>query len=291
MSCTVARILMIVLLASTAAAVRGADDEADARAVQIRQETIDSRMTPPNTEVVVTTLGRQALRVDSEFDPSGAAQLSTIFRSSDRGFLILAHDTEEALIYDREQARIAAQRRREFEGRMSEQLADDESPAGEAIARMKRLREESARLQQERPQSAIEFRTTSETGEIEGLPWVRVVETRQGAATRELLVTPWKELATGVDAVRVFQEMSDFFDDIVEISGGVARMPNPYQHFEKLGGFPLVIRQLDGNGNAVIETRVISIEVVEESSGVFDNPGYPQQGVAEHLLELDGPTE
>lgn len=279
---------MIVLLASTPAAVRGADDEADVpRAVRIRQETIDSRMTPPNTEIRVTTLGRRALRVDSEFDPSGAPQLSTIFRSSDNGFLILAHDTEEAWIYDHEQAGITAQRRQEFERRMSEQMADDESGAGEAIARMKTLREESARLRQERPQSAIEFRTTSETGEIEGQPWVKVVETLQGVVTRELLVTPWKELSTGEDAVRVFQEMSDFFDDVVEISGGAARMPNPYQHFEKLGGFPLVARQLDNQGNTVIETRVVSIEVIEDSNGVFENPGYPQRGVAEHLLEPD----
>ncbi|MGB5295432.1 MAG: hypothetical protein WBP34_10815 [Thermoanaerobaculia bacterium] len=289
---TLGLLLNVVLLAFSPApgAAQAGDPESDARATRIRQETTNSRTSPPTTEVMITILGRGALRLDTELDAEGAPLVSTIFRVEQDSFLILLHDTQEAAIQDREQLRVIAERRQALEKRLEERLAEDPTGEAAAHARMLELRKETARLEaQKDPKgkpAGVRFEKTSESGELLGYPWNKYRQVRDGLLVQELLVTPWPDLGLGDEAALVFERMSRFVEDAMEIAGGVRRMENPYEPYLELGGFPLVIRYFNPQGESVAETRAVSIETVA-GNGVFENPGYPEKGIAEDLPELE----
>ncbi len=230
------------------------EPESAAKALRIRQEITDSRFSPPTTEVMITTLGRGAFRLDTELDAEGAPLVSTIFRVDKDSFLILFHDTQEAAIQDREQLRVVAERRKALEKRLEERLAED--PTGEAAAhgRMLELRKETARLEAEKDQEGkqvgMRFEKTSESGELLGYPWNKYRQVRDGLLVQELLVTPWADLGIGDEAALVFERMSRFAEDAMEIAGGVRRMENPYEPYLEVGGFPLVIRYFNLQGES-----------------------------------------
>jgi len=80
--------------------------------------------------------------------------------------------------------------------------------------------------------------------------------------------------------------LSRFAEDSLQIAGGVSRLENPYEPYLEIGGFPLVIRYFNSQGESMVETRAVSIETVA-GNGVFENPGYPEKGIAEDLAELE----
>ncbi|MGB5163350.1 MAG: hypothetical protein WBP10_20520 [Thermoanaerobaculia bacterium] len=266
------------------------EPESAAKALRMRQEITDSRFSPPTTEVMITTLGSGAFRLDTELDSEGEPLVSSIFRVDKDGFLILFHDNQEASRQDRQQLRLVAERRKAVEKRLEERLAED--PTGEAAAhgRMLELRKETARLEAEKDQEGKEvgmrFEKTSETGELLGYPWNKYRQVRKGLLVQELLVTPWADLGIGEEAALVFERMSRFAEDAMEIAGGASRMENPYEPYLEVGGFPLVIRYFNLQGEWIMETRVVSIESVTGNS-MFENPGYPEKGIAEDLPELE----
>ena len=263
--------------------------ESAAKALRIRQEITDSRFSPPAKEVMITTLGRGAFRLDTEFDAEGAPGVSSIFRVDKDSFLILFHDTQQAAIQDREQLRVVAERRKALEKRLEERLAENPTSEDAAHGRMLELRKETARLEgeqhQEGKQVGRRFEKTSESGELLGYPWNMYRQVRDGLLVQELLVTPWADLGIGDGAALVFERLSRFAEDSLEMAGGVSRMENPYEPYLEIGGFPLVIRYFNPQGEPTMETRAVSIETVV-GNGVFDNPGYPEEGIAEDLPEL-----
>lgn len=289
---TLGLLLNVVLLAFSPApgAAQAGDSESDAKATRIRQETTNSRVSPPTTDVMITILGRSALRLDTELDAEGAPLVSTIFRVEQDSFLILLHDTQEAAIQDREQLRVIAERRQALEKRLEERLAEDPTGEAAAHARMLELRKETARLEAEKDRegkpAGVRFEKTSESGELLGYPWNKYRQVRDGLLVQELLVTPWADLGIGDEAALVFERMSRFVEDAMEIAGGVRRMENPYEPYLELGGFPLVIRYFNPQGDSIAETRAVSIETVV-ANGVFENPGYPEKGIAADLPELE----
>lgn len=264
--------------------------ESDAKALRIRQEITDSRFSPPATEVLITTLGRGAFRLDTELDAEGAPAISSIFRVEQDSFLILFHDTQEAAIQDRVQLRVVAERRKALEKRLEERLAEDPTGEAAAHARMLELRKDTARLEAEQDQEGEQvgrrFEKTSESGEILGYPWNKYRQVRDGLLVQELLVTPWADLGIGDEAALVFERLSRFAEDSLQIAGGVSRLENPYEPYLEIGGFPLVIRYFNSQGESMVETRAVSIETVA-GNGVFENPGYPEKGIAEDLAELE----
>lgn len=259
-------------------------------ALRIRQVTTDSRLSPPATEAQIATLGRGAFRLDTELADDGDPAISSIFRVDEDNFLILFHDTQEAAIQDREQIRAVAERRKALEKRLEERLAEDPTGEAAAHARMLERRKEAARLEAEQDRedkpAGLRFERTSDTGELLGYRWIKYRQVRDGLPVQELLVTPWADLGIGDEAALVFERMSRFAEDSMEIAGGANRLENPYEPYLELGGFPLVVRYLDPEGEPIVETRAVSIETVV-ATGVFENPGYPEEGIAEDVPDLE----
>lgn len=285
MSRSPARALLAVGALYLLAGVGVGEDQTEAKAIRIQQEIIDSRLPQPASETTVTWLGRGSLRVDTELDSSSTPMVSTIFRRDSQGYLILDHDTKEALIYDREQVRLIAARREEAQQRLMERVDDDPTGTAAAIVRLQEQRKVTAGRSLAKDQVDVLFEKTSETGELEGTPWIKYREVRNGLVTQEFLVTPWDQLSVGAGVVEVLEDLGRFVKEAQEISIGAVRVPNPYESSMRLGGFPIAGRRFDGDGNIVLETKLISIDTVEDDGSVFGNPGYPERGVAENLPE------
>ncbi len=75
----------------------------------------------------------------------------------------------------------------------------------------------------------------------------------------------------------VFERLSRFAEDSLEIAGGASRMENPYEPYLELGGFPLVIRYFNPQGESIAETRAVSIETVMGNS-IFEKTRISREG-------------
>lgn len=287
MSQVLARKLLVVVMLFSVAGIEVGESQTDARAIRVQQETINSRLPQPTSETSVTWIGQSSLRIDSEIDSSGAPLVSTIFRRGGQGFLILLHESEEALVYDREQVNLMALRRQKIQERLAELSADDPNGAAAMIIRMQEERKKSTDLNGAEPKASTGLEKTSEKGELEGTAWVKYREVRDELVTREFQVTPWDQFSIGEGIVGVFEDLERFIEDAQEISTATARLPNPFELFLQLGGFPIASRWFDEEGNTVLETRLTSVEVIEDADSVFENPGYPERGVTEDLPEVE----
>ena len=47
------------------------------------------------------------------------------------------------------------------------------------------------------------------------------------------------------------------------------------------------MRQFDGDGTLVFTATVTSIEEVDDSEGLFENPGYPEEGLSDRVRSLE----
>jgi hypothetical protein len=248
----------------------------------------DSSVEPPVHETDAIFLGSEAVRLDSLVDDSGSASMSVIYRRKQKDYLILFHEVEEAVVYDLEEFGRFTDKKKALQERLWERLSSTGSPEeAEVLSKMRESRREAGRLQIQAERLGLRLEKTDETGQTDGHPWTKYREFRSGSLAREFLVTPWQHLGIGAETSEVFEEIAFFAERRKEISEGLDRAPDPFQHFDAFGGFPLVVRQFNGEGEVVFESTVTAIETLEDSDAVFKNPGYAEEGLADRVRELE----
>lgn len=132
----------------------------------------------------------------------------------------------------------------------------------------------------ERPKS--EFRKTSERATHNGYPCVKYDVLREGRKTCELWVTDWTNLEGGADVVEVFEEMSDFFQQMLDSIPNFGEHDSAdqpfFDHMRDLGGFPVVTREFDENGDLESEATLKSAVRKTLDPDAFEPPsGYKRQ--------------
>ena len=266
-------------------------EQEERASVAIRFETDieDTGVEPPVRERGRVILGPNAVRVDGEVDESGSPSSSMIFRREKQGYLILFHETEEAVVYDLPEIEEYVEKNEVLQDRLWKRLTAGRSPEEtEALMKMRESRKETARLGQDAMLAGLKLVKTEEKGESDGHPWTKFQEFRSGTLAREFLVTPWEHLGVSAETAAVFQETGQFAAQRLEISQGLDRAPDPFQHYAEFGGFPLVVRQFDGEGNVVYKSTVTSIEKVENCATLFENPGYQEEGLSDRVRVIGG---
>ena len=89
------------------------------------------------------------------------------------------------------------------------------------------------------------------------------------------------------ETAKIFIEIATFSEEKQKLSAGMSRAPEPFEHYADFGGFPLVVRQFDGEGNSVFTTTVTAIDWIEDTEALFQNPGYPQEGMADKVRTIE----
>ncbi len=273
----------LFLLGGFLALTAWASAEEAQQLTRIRLETEDRSRSPAIVEVDDLYLAPGAVRLDSEMNDAGGPQFSTIFRTG-QGFLYVMHDVGQAMLQDRQQSELYAQRWKALQQQALERMGADSE---EEMALLEK-RQELARAEQAAQAAAIELQRTGETGELNGRPWSRFTETRSGVLAREMLVISWEELGLAAEVTDVFEEIGRFHQDLREMFG---RGPttSAFDYYRQLGGLPLQTRQFDAEGNVVLEARITAIETLHRPAGFFDNPGYPEIGMADKLPAVPEP--
>jgi len=277
-----------LVLASGAWAQETDSAEGAEKTVRFEIALEDSSVTPAIPEKGAVMLGPGAVRMDSELDESGSPSSSMIYQRESKSYLVLFHDNEEAVVYDVGEFKRYAEKNEALQEKLWERLSMGRSPEeSEALKKMRQSRRETARLGQQAMQAGLKLEKTEETGVLDGHSWVKFQELRSGTLAREFLVTPWEQFGIGEETSEIFEEIADFAEQRREISGGMNRAPDPFEYYDEFGGFPLVMRQFDGEGNVVLESRVTAIETVESSEALFQNPGYPEEGLADRVPVIE----
>lgn len=287
---------IVCLLVCSLAVAAGSESQAQESQAAIAEEKIlrieidfeDSSVDPVVREKNRLYLGPNALQFDTVIDESGQPVSSAIFRRKDQSYLILLHEPKESVVYDVEEFRRYTAKNKALQDRLWERLAEGRPPEEvEALEKMRESKRETASLGEEAMRAGVKLEKTEESGELGGHPWTKYQEYISGSLSREFLVTPWAHLGVHAETSEIFEEIAAFDDQKREISPGMSRVPNPFEHYDEFDGYPLVSRQFDGEGNIVFTATVTSIETMEETEGLFENPGYPEKGMADRVRTLE----
>ncbi len=127
----------------------------------------------------------------------------------------------------------------------------------------------------------VTIKTSNTTRTIQSLN-CRLLEVFQGKTkTGEYWVTDWKNIPISASDFTIFSEMGTFFSKILAplqnnpVLKGIVK--NPYQAFDKIDGFPILIRRLE-DGKAVSETHFQNIQKTAHPNTHFDVPkGYKKK--------------
>jgi len=197
-----------------------------------------------------------------------------MFYRGDRGEIVVVdHDEQAYYVINKETAKTIAARANDTMALMDQALANVPPDQQAAIKKMMQQQMPQAQAAPERPKT--ELKKTGERATHSGYPCVKWEVLRDGRKIRELWVTDWNNLEGGAEVAEVFEEMAEFFEEIRDSvpmfgEGGGADQPF-FELMKGLGGFAVVARDLDDDGDLVMLT-VLSLARTQNLNLKDDGP-------------------
>lgn len=270
-----------LLLAATLLMLAAASASAG---VTVEMEVKDLTTSPPEQEAGTMRIEGKLLRIDSA--AGGGQKTSAIYRGDRRSLLVLDHDQRRYMELDREMVEGLAGQLSAAMQQMEERLAELPPEQRAAVQRM---------MEQQMPGLAAgsagadagptEIRRTGRRDTVSGIPCAYVEAWRGGEKVRELCVAGWGDVTAGREALAVFEDMGDFFEEVLDtfaeampMGRGALPIPdNPFQDMSRLDGFPVVVRLFE-DGEVARETVITRIEETAVDPASFEPPaGYQRQ--------------
>ena len=240
-------------------------------------EVTDHEQSPPNTESIETVVEGRLLKMGiSSSDRGGNGEM--IYRGDRREMVVVDHDKKTYFVIDEEGMKAIAAQLNEAMSMMEQALANvPEAQRAMVEEMMKKKMPQVEKV--DRPKT--ELRNTGEQADHNGYPCVRYEVLRDGRAIRELWVTDWKNVAGGAEVAELFQEMSEFFKEMLDSlpkfaeTGGAHQ---PFEHLREMNGFPVVTRELGDDGSLENEASLRSAKRQIIDPDAFEPPsGYKRQ--------------
>ncbi len=243
-------------------------------------EVKDHEQSPPKTESIEAAVEGRHLKMGIASQGRGA-QGEMIFRGDRREMVVVDHENRTYHLMD--EAAI---------GQLAGQLSQASRMMQEALKNVpedKRAMLEQM-MKQNMPQEAMperprsELKRTGERGDKNGYPCVKYEVMLEGRRIRELWVTDWSNVEGGSDVVGAFEDMSDFFEELMNAipDFGGRRGSNfgdyTFEHMRELGGFPVVTKEFADDGSLEGETTLRSARRQTLDPDAFEPPsGYKRQ--------------
>ena len=218
-------------------------------------------------------------------DNRAGSNSTMIFRGDRREMVVVNHDDKSYMVID-QQALTA------IGGQMSKAMQQMEEamknvPPEQRAMMEKLMKGRMPAAMGNKTRAKTEVRNSGESGTENGYPVTRYQMFRDGVKTRELWVTDWKNVDGGNEARAAFDEMAAFFKQMMDAfssgpMGGFGAQfdDNPFEYMNKIDGFPVVTKELTGNGSVENETRLISSERRSLDAAEFEPPaGYKRQAM------------
>jgi hypothetical protein len=239
-------------------------------------EVTDHEQSPPKSQSMETAVEGRLLKMGI---PGGSrsGDGEMIYRGDRREMVWVDHDKKTYFVIDEETMKALAAQINEAMSMMEQALANVPEAQRPMIEEMMKKKMPQAQ-KTERPKT--ELRRTGEQAEHNGYPCVRYEVVRDGRAIRELWVTDWKNIEGGSDVADLFQEMAEFFKEMLDSlpkfaeSGG----DQAFEHMKEMGGFPVVTRELADDGSLESESSLRSARRQTLGPDAFEPPaGYKRQ--------------
>ena len=239
-------------------------------------EVTDHEQSPPKSQSMETAVEGRLLKMGI---PGGgrSGDGEMIYRGDRREMVWVDHDKKTYFVIDEETMKALAAQINEAMSMMEQALANVPEAQRPMIEEMMMKKMPQAQ-KAERPKT--ELRRTGEQAEHNGYPCVRYEVVRDGRAVRELWVTDWKNIEGGSDVADLFQEMAEFFKEMLDSlpkfaeSGG----DQAFEHMKEMGGFPVVTRELADDGSLESESSLRSARRQALDPDAFEPPaGYKRQ--------------
>ncbi|MFQ5527638.1 MAG: DUF4412 domain-containing protein [Thermoanaerobaculia bacterium] len=211
-------------------------------------EVTDHEQSPPKSESIEAAVDGRNLKMGIASGGRGA-QGEMIFHGDRREMVVVDHEDRSYHVMDEEAiGKIAGQ----VSGAMAQmQEALKNVPEDRRAMVEQMMKQRMPQRQAERPKS--ELKKTGEKGTKNGYPCVKYEVYRDGRKIREMWVTDWGNVEGGEDVVDVFEDMAEFFremlDSIPDFGQGGASGDPVFEHMKEIAGFPVVTEEFDENGD------------------------------------------
>ena len=204
-----------------------------------------------------------------------------IFRGDRREMVVVDHKKKTYTVFDEATAKQIAGQVSQAEAMMAEALKnvpEDKRAMVEQMMKQKMPHGQTAPPQR----SKSELKKTGEKATHNGYPCVKYEVLRDGRKIRELWVTDWSNVEGGAEVVDVFEDMADFFQEMLDSLpsfAGSRDMADPaFEHMKEIGGFPVVTKEFADDGSLEGETTLRSARRQTLDPDAFEPPsGYKRQ--------------
>ncbi len=244
-------------------------------------EVKDHEQSPPKTESIEAAVEGRHLKMGIASQGKGA-QGEMIFRGDRREMLVVDHENRSYHQIDTKAIAGIAGQLSQAERMMQDALKnvpEDKRAMIEQMMKQKMPNNPAAPPQRKKS----ELKKTSERADKNGYPCVKYEVLRDGRKIRELWVTDWSNVEGGSDVVDAFEDMADFFGEMMDALpsfGGQGPTGDPvFEHMKELGGFPVVTREFDEyDGSLEGESFLRSARRQTLDPDAFEPPsGYKRQ--------------
>ncbi len=208
-------------------------------------EVTDHEQSPPKSESIEAAVEGRSLKMGIASGGRGK-QGEMIFRGDRREMVVVDHEDKSYTVIDEAAMQQIAGQVSGAMSQMQEALKNVPEDKRKMVEDMMKQRMPQQAAPQ-RPKS--ELKKTGERAEKNGYPCVKYEVLRDGRKIRELWVTDWDNVEGGSDVVGVFEDMADFFKELMDSIpdfGQGGNMGDPaFEHMKELGGFPVITDEFD----------------------------------------------
>lgn len=244
-------------------------------------EVTDHEQSPPKTESIEAAVEGRNLKMGIASGGRGK-QGEMIFRGDRREMVVVDHDDKSYHVMDEAtMQRIAGQ----VSGAMAQMQEALKNVPADQRAMVEQMMKQNMPDQAAKPVRAkSEIRKTGERGTKNGYPCVKYEVFRKGQKIREMWVTDWDNVEGGSDVVDVWEDMSEFFnelmDSIPDFGQGKGGGDPVFEHMKELGGFPVITQEFDESGAKIDESGLRSSRRRTLDPDAFEPPsGYKRRSM------------
>lgn len=228
------------------------------------------------TVSIEATVEGENIKMDVPERDGGASEM--IYRGDRKEMVIIDHDEKSYMVIDQEVIEsMGGQIRQAMEAALAN------VPESQRAAAEKMMKERMGAMSSELP--ATKIRRTDERAEKAGFPCVKYETLKGDGVVSEMWVTPWDKIDGADDAVAAFESMAGFFEEVIAgfAAAGVPMadaFDNPFEHMKKVGGFPVLTRELADDGSVESEAILRSSRRQRIDPADFEPPaGYARRSM------------
>jgi len=243
-------------------------------------EVKDHEQSPPKTEETQVASDGKNISMDIAPGEDGSRG-KMIFRGDRREMVVVDDDNQTYTVIDK--AAVDA---------ISGQVSDAMKQVDEMLKNLPKEQQDAIKRAQASGMGGMpglgatappkrEVRITGERDSKNGYPCVKYEELRDERKVRELWVTDWSNIEGGGDVVNAFEDMADFFAELLDSIPNFGQGGGPDAAFTEVftHGFPVLTREFDPETGAVVsEAGLRSAKRQTIDPDAFEPPsGYKRQ--------------